>query len=36
MIFWQSPKTTKQVRPGVHIPTARAHGQALEVFDRLR
>jgi ERCC4-type nuclease len=23
MIFWQSPKTTKQVRPGVHIPTAR-------------
>jgi hypothetical protein len=32
MIFWQSPKTTKQARPGVHIPTARAHGQVLEIL----
>jgi hypothetical protein len=31
MIFWQSPKTTKQARPGVHIPTARGHGQVLEI-----
>jgi ERCC4 domain-containing protein/Lsr2 protein len=31
MIFWQSPKTTKQARPGVHLPTARAHGQVLEI-----
>jgi hypothetical protein len=31
MIFWQSPKTSKQARPGVHIPTARAHGQVLEI-----
>jgi hypothetical protein len=32
MIFWQSPKTTKHARPGVNIPTARAHGQVLEVL----
>lgn len=32
VIFWQSPKTTKQARPGVHIPTARAHGQVLEIL----
>jgi hypothetical protein len=32
MIFWQSPRTTKQARPGVHIPTARAHGQVLEIL----
>jgi hypothetical protein len=32
MIFWQSPKTTKQARPGIHIPTARAHGQVLEIL----
>src|SRR5215218_6359176 len=32
MIFWQSPKTTKQARAGIHIPTARAHGQVLEIF----
>ena len=32
MIFWQSPKTTKQARPGTHIPTARAHGQVLEIL----
>jgi ERCC4 domain len=31
VIFWQSPKTTKQARPGVHIPTARAHGQVLQI-----
>jgi hypothetical protein len=30
-IFWQSPRTTKQARPGVHLPTARAHGQVLEI-----
>jgi ERCC4 domain len=32
MIFWQSPRTTRQARPGVHIPTARAHGQVLEIL----
>lgn len=32
MIFWQSPRTTKQARPGVHIPTARAHSQVLEIL----
>lgn len=32
MIFWQSPKTTKQARPAIHIPTARAHGQVLEIL----
>ena len=32
MIFWQSPKTSKQARPGVHIPTARAHRQVLEIL----
>jgi hypothetical protein len=31
VIFWQSPKTTKQARPGVHIPTARAHGLVLQI-----
>jgi hypothetical protein len=31
-IFWQSPRTSKQARPGVHLPTARAHGQALEIL----
>jgi hypothetical protein len=30
-IFWQSPRTTKQARPGVHLPTARAHGQVLDI-----
>jgi ERCC4 domain/Lsr2 len=30
-IFWQSPRTAKQARPGVHLPTARAHGQVLEI-----
>ena len=32
VIFWQSPRTTKQARPGVHLPTARAHGQVLEIL----
>ena len=31
MIFWQSPRTVKQARPAVRIPTARAHGQVLEM-----
>ncbi len=31
VIFWQSPRTTKQARPGVHLPTARAHGQVLDI-----
>lgn len=31
-IFWQSPRTAKQARPGVHLPTARAHGQALDIL----
>ena len=31
MIFWQSPTTAKQARPGVHLPTARAHGRVLEI-----
>lgn len=32
MIFWQSPRTTKQARPGTHLPTSRAHGQELEIL----
>ena len=31
MIFWQSPRTSKQARPAVRIPTARAHGQVLQI-----
>lgn len=31
MIFWQSPRTSKQARPAVSLPTARAHGQALVI-----
>jgi len=31
MIFWQSPRTAKQARPAVRIPTAKAHGQVLEI-----
>ncbi len=31
MIFWQSPRTTKQARPAVAIPTARAHGRVLDI-----
>ncbi|SFE51608.1 Lsr2 family DNA-binding protein [Blastococcus tunisiensis] len=31
VIFWQTPSTTKQARPGVALPTARAAGQVLEI-----
>ena len=31
MIFWQSPRTAKQARPAVAIPTARAHRQILDI-----
>jgi ERCC4 domain/Lsr2 len=31
MIFWQSPRTTKQARPKVALPAARASGQVLEI-----
>ncbi len=31
MVFWQSPRTTKQARPAVALPTRRAAGQVLEV-----
>lgn len=31
VIFWQSPRTTRQARPAVGLPTARAHGQVLEI-----
>jgi hypothetical protein len=31
VIFWQSPSTAKQARPGIHLPTARASGQVLEI-----
>ena len=33
MVFWQSPKTRKQARPNVRVPTARASGVAdLEIL----
>jgi hypothetical protein len=32
VIFWQSPRTAKQARPGVHLPSARAHGQVLDIL----
>jgi ERCC4 domain len=33
MVFWQSPRTRKQSRPEVRLPTARAHGIAdLEIL----
>ena len=32
VIFWQSPRTTKQARPGVSLPTRRAAGQVLEIL----
>ena len=33
MVFWQSPKTRKQARPNVRVPTARAAGIAeLEIL----
>ena len=31
MIFWQSPRTSKMARPAVSLPTARAHGQVLDI-----
>lgn len=31
VIFWQTPSTTKQARPAVTLPTARAAGQVLEI-----
>lgn len=31
MIFWQSARTTKQARPSVSLPTARAARQVLEI-----
>jgi hypothetical protein len=32
-IFWQTARTSKQARPGVRLPTARAQGRAeLEVL----
>ena len=32
MIFWQSPRTQKQARPVLSLPTARAHGQVLQIL----
>lgn len=33
VVFWQSPRTRKQSRPGVALPTARAHGiELLEIL----
>ncbi|MCA1656340.1 MAG: hypothetical protein LC713_01245, partial [Actinobacteria bacterium] len=31
MIFWQSPRTVKQARPNVALPTRRASGSVLEI-----
>jgi hypothetical protein len=31
VIFWQTPSTTKQARPGVALPRARAAGRVLEI-----
>ena len=32
MIFWQTARTTKQARPRVTLPTARAHHEVLEIL----
>jgi ERCC4 domain len=32
VIFWQSARTTRQARPNVTLPTARAAGQQLEII----
>jgi len=32
MVFWQSARTSKQARPGVRVPTARASGQELHLL----
>ena len=31
MIFWQSARTAQQARPQVSLPTAKAHGQVLDI-----
>jgi ERCC4 domain/Lsr2 len=31
VIFWQSPRTARQARPAVTLPTARAHGRVLDI-----
>jgi ERCC4 domain len=31
VIFWQSPRTARQARPAVALPTARAHGRVLDI-----
>jgi hypothetical protein len=31
VIFWQSARTTKQARPAVSVPTARAAGRVLDI-----
>ena len=36
MVFWQSARTSKQARPGVRVPTARASGYELEVMVNTR
>ncbi len=32
VIFWQSARTSKQARPAISLPTARAAGQVLEIL----
>lgn len=32
VIFWQSARTSKQARPAVSLPTARASGEVLEIL----
>ena len=32
MIFWQTARTARQARPNVDLPTARAHGEVLEIL----
>jgi len=36
MVFWQSARTSKQARPGVRVPTARASGHQLHVVADTR
>lgn len=31
VIFWQSPRTSRQARPKVNVPTARAHGETVDI-----
>ncbi len=31
VIFWQSARTTRQARPAVAVPSARAHGRVLDI-----